>query len=255
MRNPMANCWTLLVSTLLLVAAPARAADSLERPTPQAHGAMRAGIESGYQQGEGAFVGASYRYAIHDLLDPAPDYPKDTELELLNLAIRVPLQSPRFWLDDFTAVRVASIPPMETLTSERSWELELGARTDRDTLCDHCIAGHLRAGLGGTWRPIAVLPFDAFLLVDADVSYGPGYSGFPVKPGFGPHAGIRLRVTPALALLTEGHYRYTISAPSPNIYDYGVRLRWSPAFDTALDVRFQRYLDGWESAGGLMLYF
>jgi hypothetical protein len=209
----------------------------------------------GYQEGTGSFLSAGYRFALHDFLDPEVDYPKDTDLQLLDLKVRLPLQKPQFWLDDLTLIRVGSLPPMESLSSERSWELELGARTDRDGLCDHCVAGHLRGGLGGTWKPAPTFPIEGFLLADFDLSYGPGYTGFPVKPGFGPHAGIRFHCSQTLLALAQASYFYTISAANPDIYQYGLEARWSPVLDFALNARVQRYLDGWEGAGGLLYYF
>jgi hypothetical protein len=219
-----------------------------------AHRPMRFELEGGYADAFGAFLGVGYRFGLHDFLDPLFGFPEHTAFELGVLKLRLPLRATRFWLDELVIARIGSLPPADALAAERSWELELGARTEREQLCDHCVAGYMRAGIGYTVQPLPI-PLHLFVLADIDLSYGPGYGGWPIKPGIGPHAGIRWRLSQALFALFDGRYLYKFPADFPHVWDYGATLRWAPFEHFAIQGRVRRYVDTWEAAASVSGYF
>lgn len=240
---------------LALLCSHAALAAEPEAPPPPAHDDERFEMEGGVAETYGAFLAIGYRYGLHDFLDPVSGYPKNTTLDILHLKLRLPLASASgLWIDDLTLIRIASLSPTEISLPERSYEFELGARTERSQLCDHCVAGRMIAGLGATFQTGQV-PLELFVLGDATLAYGPKFFGSDVKPGLGPHAGIRWRVTPNWIGMIDGRYVYTFFADHPDVYDFGTEWRFSPVRDLAVGLKLRRFPDAWEFASDLLFYF
>ncbi len=237
-----------------LLAAPFLFAEQ-KGPGPQGgHGTMRVGIDAGVHERLGAVLGIQYRFGLHDLLDRQTEYSDNTQLEILSVRMEVNPGRGTVALDQATLLGVVRLPPITKKWEELSWKVEIGARTVREALCDRCAAGTLQLGLGATVEPFGSFPLAFWSLMEVELLGSPGFSGFFIKPSFGPRLGIRWRVMPSFNGWVFGSYRYQIGAVT-DVFSAGTEWRLAVAQDWALNAKLQVFQDGWQSTLGLLAYF
>ena len=136
-----------------------------------AHGSLRLGLGPSFANGGRKAVAVDFRMSLHDLADPSDGYPELSQIEMGALRFRITDESKaRFILDDFAAVRILSINPIDRFTRLPSWTVSLGARTVQDRGgCRDCLAasGRFGAGLAGAWRDESFALFDEILIGDS----------------------------------------------------------------------------------------
>ena len=116
-------------------------------PPEQGHDIMRAGLGSGWREGE-FFNELNFRLAYHDLLDPEYGYTPDAQIEALNIALRHYYRSDHTRIERFTLVNIASLLPMNDLFQSPSWKIDTGFQTIQHHGCRFCGIAHLNGGIG-----------------------------------------------------------------------------------------------------------
>jgi hypothetical protein len=245
---PIALITNLLIQTMLFSAEPTG-------PGPLGgHGTMRLGIDAGAHERLGAVLGIQYRFGLHDLLDRQTEYSDNTQLEILSLRIEALPGRGVIALDQATFLGVVRLPPITKKWEELSWKVEVGARTVREALCDRCGAASIQLGLGATVEPFGSFPLALWSLVETELLASPSFSGFFIKPSFGPRVGVRLRVTPYFNGWIFGSYRYQFAAVT-DVLSAGTEWRLALDRNWALNAKIQVFQDGWQSTLGLFAYF
>ncbi|MEW6489175.1 MAG: DUF4105 domain-containing protein [Thermodesulfobacteriota bacterium] len=206
------------------------------------HGSRRAGVGGGAATGDGGFAEATFRIALHDLLDPAPGYPESAQIEFLPMQLRYFFEKERLRLEEGYFVRVLSLSPRDRFEKDLSWKVAAGATTIWGGGCDDgCTAAHLGAGAGLAWglQDDAALFWTTF---DADLYGSPqldgGIAGGPVRAGAGPAAGLRVRPHPSLVGLATGKWTFLPGQDPRGVWQAESRVRWgwSPSLAASLDL-------------------
>ncbi len=203
-----------------------------------AHGSRRLGLGPSLANGSKALA-VGFRMSLHDLADPSDGYPELSQIEMGALRFRITDESnARFILDDFAAVRILSINPIDRFTRLPSWTVSLGARSVRDSGgCRDCLAasGRFGAGLAGAWHDEAVALFGR---IDARAEAGAleGIADGPVRAGFGPAGGLRWRIDRRLVFLATGEWLYHPGQHPRSLWQTDAILRWGLRRNWALSL-------------------
>lgn len=234
----------------------------LEVPTPSnemphvGHGSARVGVEPGYNSSLGAFTELSYRFALHDLLDPLPGYPSYAQIEMMNLQFRTNLSPNQqsFWLDQLELFRVTSLNPITSFDRKLSWRVNFGITRFYDGTCNYCIGPSFEVGGGWTIQPIQSVPLMAFLLGETEASASPAFDGSHFRIGLGPAAGLRIAFSDRLLSLVEGGYRYEVGMLNPHVYRAEAGMRWNFTKQWAFNLRGAIYPQSSQASLGLLFY-
>ena len=164
----------------------------------------------------------------------------------------------RFELESISLVRILSLSAQDRFDRKLSWKVDAGVVRIADAGCaGYCYLGQLAIGTGFT-----LASSDAgavvFATLDAHLASGPaldGISGLPIRAGFGPAAGLRLRLTPQLVSLTTGELIWLPTQMPRAIWESRSILRLGLGGDFALSLEGR--LDARAATGSLltMLYF
>ncbi len=146
------------------------------------------------------------RLALHDLADPTPGYPHNSQLEFLPTRVQIDTESRDVTVESVSLVRLISLSPWTRFDHKLSWKAEAGMVHLADVGCPDCYAGRLA---GGTGFAVATSGegLIAFGTVDAHLLSGPdldGIAGIALRAGFGPSLGLRLVLADRLVSLTTG---------------------------------------------------
>lgn len=175
-------------------------------PPHEGHGTQRFALAGGSRDGS-AFVQAAYRAAYHDLLDPAPGYDPNGQLEVLAVEGRAYTDEGRPALHRVTALDILSLAPWDGFFRSRSWRVTADWRARRTGECDPCGAFGFRFGPG---IAAALGPHVAYAFADLDAAYGPGYD-HRVAVGPAAEAGVVGRFGRAGAVRAAvGYTRYAL---------------------------------------------
>jgi hypothetical protein len=212
-----------------------------ERERPHSgHGSARVGAAAAYEKGPGLNSELSYRFALHDMLDPTAGYPDYSQIEFMNVRARYYFQPQRIELEDIALIRIMSLNPISTFNSGMSWRVELGAKRFRDNTCDRCFGSFFELGGGYAVNPISKLPFTLFGLGEIETSYSPSFYTGKLRMGAGPSAGFVLGQSSLKAFLKAG-YRYQPLASEHSTYQISSDIRWSINTSLALSLRGSAY--------------
>jgi len=177
------------------------------RGQPQlGHHSRRVGVGYGLDDAGTQSIFVEGRLALHDLADPTPGYPELSQLEFLPTRLHVDLADGHVTLDSFSLVRLVSLTAQTRFDRKISWKVDVGAIHLDDEGCADCYAGRFVLGTGAAFT-FAQGAVTLFGTVDAHLASGPhldGIAGAPIRAGFGPATGLRLRLTCRLVSLTTG---------------------------------------------------
>ncbi len=219
------------------------------------HGDLRASFEAGAHESLGSRFTLGFRLALHDFLDRQTEFQTDTLFELFSGKVDFFGGNSQFYLDELTVVRVARMVPLSSRWNELTWKIEVGGRTVKELLCNRCGAGNILGGLGAAFTLSDTLPITAWVLFEAELLGSPAFSGFPLKPSFGPRIGLRFQPTPWLNGIAYGLYRYQASPISPHVFNLGTEWRLALGPDWAVNAVLYRLSDGWQGGLGALAYF
>lgn len=199
-------------------------------------------------------IGFGIRAALHDLLDDSKGYPPNAEIEFLNLEARYLVQQRQWWFDDLTLFQVQSFAPLQSMVWPWSWRIKLGAQTQRDRSCDHCVAGFLEFGAGGT---LEVVPRHFYLigLGQAEVTGSPRLQGEVFSPALGPRLGILASLNSSVNFSVQGDYRYRFLLDRTHSWRISAETRWALMKALAVGLSAKRFQDDFEAGGAFYFYF
>jgi hypothetical protein len=224
-------------------------------PPHLSHGSGRAFFDAGYSRDLGAFERLSYRFALHDLLDPGVGYPPTAKIEMFSIAGRHDTRDNRFSLESLQFFNVLSLSPVTRFDHAFSWEMGLADRRFYDRTCDdYCNGADLVFGGGYALNPFGWKSILTYLMAEAELAASPRFLGTHFRPGVGPGAGIRIHFTDNLITLIHGGYRYQGWVQNPHTYEGDWNLRWAFRRPWAVNLRAAAEPATAETSLGLMFY-
>jgi Domain of unknown function (DUF4105) len=234
---------------------PPRFVPPITQQPHSGHDSRRLGLGSGYERTRHYYHLASFRVALHDLVDAVPGYPESAEIEFLPGTIRYYIESPLVSLEELSLIRVKSFSPLSRFDRSLSWLIDAGAKRSYDQGCDGCLAGFGELGVGFT-----VGLFGRFLtlhaLADAEL-YAPHESGYldVFRLAIGPRGFVKLRFSDELALLASGSWHYLPAQDPDRTWLFDGRLRYSYYRNFAFGVEARMYPSTAWLQGVSYLYF
>jgi hypothetical protein len=210
------------------------------------HESARSALDFGSDSSRGRFVGAQMRFALHDLVDPAPGYPAHSQVEFFNLKVRAYESGRRFEVDDFALIRIFSLSPLAPMRREKSWRVDLGARTLRDADCGRCLSGYFEIGGGASVTPWGDRGPAFLALGELQSDFAPSLAGSSLRLGVGPSIALVQSGTRLSAIIKAGYQRRAF-ALNPNALSGSADLRWNGSDRLAVGLG----LRGWRSGGSV----
>jgi Domain of unknown function (DUF4105) len=203
------------------------------------------------------------RLALHDLADPTLGYPDLSQLEFLPTRARIrtdkDVDTKRFELQSISLVRIVSLTGQDRFDRKLSWKVDAGIVRLQDDGCQgrYCYLGQLVFGTGPAFAS-ANLRAIAFLTLDAHLGYGPsldGIEGAPFRAGFGPAAGLRLRLANPLVWLTTGELIWLPDQAPTTTWEAKTILRLGVAKNFALSAEGRLDAQALTGSFSTLLYF
>jgi hypothetical protein len=207
------------------------------------HESARAAVDFGRDSTRGNFVGAQMRFALHDLVDPAPGYPAHSQVEFFNLKIRAYDSGRKPEIDDFALIRIFSLSPLAPMSREKSWRVELGARTLRDSDCDRCLSGFFELGGGAAVSPWGNSGPVLLALGELKTEFAPSFAGSSIRLGVGPSLGLVQSAGPLTGMIRAGYQRRVFSF-NPHALSATADLRWNRSEAFALGLGLRGWING-----------
>jgi len=207
------------------------------------HPSRRFGLGAGFDTGDGRWLAIGGRLALHDLADATDGYPDLAQLEFL--ATRVRLEYPAdhgLHLDQLDLVHVVSLTSQDRFDRHISWEFRLGSeRLVADPYCKDCYVGRGQIG-GGVAFASEEDRVTLFVLGETQIWAGPHVDGVlhaPIRVGFGPSVGLRVRFTHELVMLLRGEWDWLPKQPDLGaaVWSASGILRWMVVPGFALDAQ------------------
>jgi hypothetical protein len=238
-------------AALRVPSTPKDAEPPWQRRPELSHDAKRVGVAPGYRLRRGAaeegFVAFDFKLAMHDLADPAPGFPEQSQIDFLPTRLRLYPKSDglKVRLEDFSVVQIVSLNPMHRFDLGLSWRFTIGAKTLENNGCKDetepgwrdCLAGKIRLG-GGAAKSIANDALIVFLMMDAAVFVGDlsGIAESPLRAGVGPLGGLRIRFDPRLIFVATGDALWFPEQQDRIVWQGDGTLRWGFAEQHALSL-------------------
>lgn len=225
------------------------------------HGSRRWGLGGGasYDGDSGAgFASVHYRLALHDLLDPTYGFPDTMAIEFLPTELRIDGATGRPSLERLELVSINSLSPMDRFEKRPSWRFTVGGWRHRDLGCDACLGPAARFSFGSTLTSDGGgLAF--FAMVGTELFWSPdlvgGVRDSTARFALGPEAGVRFRLTPSLAWLTEGGWSWLPDQSPWHTWRAASGLRWGVLRWLAVDLRGAWEPESIEGQAALLHYF
>jgi hypothetical protein len=206
------------------------------------HGSRRVSLDSGMSDRFGSFSTLDYRFALHDLADPANGYPGYAQIEMVNVRVRYQSRPSNFWVDDVTAFKIISLNPLKTFNHQISWMVNLQAKRFYDGICNGtCFGPSLEVGGGYSVNLSEKAPFTAYLFSTGEFIASSTFPGAHFRPGIGPTFGFRFHPSENLGVALQSGYRYRfLSGPHDASFAQLV-TRWAFRPELALEGQVSQY--------------
>jgi hypothetical protein len=213
------------------------------------------GTENGLRHEQGGFTRFGMRFAMNDMLDPGLGYPRNSQIEFMNVNLRYRFQRKEIELENVTLFRVESISPYTTYKNEFSFNVELGMKRIMDRNCDYCMAGTFEAGPGLAFQPGDNPLITIYSYLDFQIAYASAFQASNLRVGSGPTLGAVFLFNDDLRAMIAAKYKYSVFSREPHAYEAKSELRYGLNRSVALNVRAAKQMDSWETAGSIMLYW
>ena len=191
------------------------------------HGIRRVTVGGAYEIDRGASQTLSFRFALHDALDPEQGYPENAQIEFMNIAARYLDRSREFQFDEFRLIKVLGLDPVDRFRTPLSYRVEVGMRRATHGNCpngdERCLMAALDAAAGYSISIAKV--FTPYLMPSFQASYGARYLESKFKIGAGGRTGGILKITDSLKAELSGFYHYLLFSPLPHHFEERVQLR------------------------------
>ncbi len=243
---------------------------SIEAPAYDAphlgHGSRRVGVgflDSRQQGSAGLF---SYKFALHDLLDPVIGYPEYAQISFFDLKFsyfdknRVTGNRNQLELENLMLFEVISLSPYTQFSKSISWRLHVGVERMLNEDCFGCHAGQLSGGAGYTLRlsesPLVVgylgLKAGLYFTTHGGETPAASTSSFPrLLAGAGPNLTLRARWNERWISLLEGWVRKDQNVTYSEYKEISLSTQWSPDKTWGLKVTG---VDRWFEKSGSLEY-
>jgi hypothetical protein len=219
------------------------------------HRSSRLSLEGGTESSLHGFSTFGVRFALHDLLDPSPGYPENSQIEFFNIKARYFFDASKFELDELTLFRITSLSPWSEFSKKTSFRAQFGLERFMDRNCSRCVGASFQGGPGITIQPFGSSLVNVFAIADFQVAYSPGFTRSDVRLGGGPTGGLLFNVTPYFKALISGSYKYLLFSADPKTYQGTFETRYTLNSRIALNLRFTQWMDSREGAAGMLWYF
>jgi hypothetical protein len=226
---------------------------ALERPD-LGHDSMRLKILGGTSEGHDYITQAEIRFAIHDLVDPQLGFPKNSQVEFLNLKFRNTKERD-IDIEDLTLVRIGSFSPQSFLQQDLSLRMETGMRKVYDQNCVFCNEGYFEMGKGISYQ-LGTAKLIGYGIAEFGVNYAKKLKKNPLRPGIGPRIGLIYHYSENLKFHTQNYYRYFPFSVFKNYYELMLegRLKLSRKFALEFSAKY-RDVHRAEYLTGIDFYF
>lgn len=93
----------------------------------------------------------SYRFALHDQLDPIQGYPDYAVIDFFSLRFNLNPKTGKSYTDEFTLIGLNSSAPIDLFSRTPSWRMQLGMLRLPNQNCWQCQAWGANGGIGATY--------------------------------------------------------------------------------------------------------
>ncbi|MBI5534504.1 MAG: DUF4105 domain-containing protein [Deltaproteobacteria bacterium] len=222
------------------------------------HPSTRLALASGASTHGAGYAEIGYRMNLHDLADPPRGYPEMAQIEFMPIKMRFWYQEHTVRVEDFSAVSVVSLAPQDRFDRRMTWHVRAGGTRIRDAGCNDCFMGLGQVG-GGVAFGSDNEAFTFFTTIDTQLLSGPklegGLAGIPLRLGFGPWSGMRIRWSQKLVTLTTGRALW-LPFQDPKVVWQGEGIvRWSLGEHAAIGVEGRAFPKAQEAQLASYLYF
>ncbi|PIE43174.1 MAG: hypothetical protein CSA50_06805 [Gammaproteobacteria bacterium] len=121
-----------------------------EKRDDQGHETLRLGAQAG-QSGNNQFIEFSIRPAYHDLTDPIAGYREGSQLRFLDTSFRYYFDNDKIDLEEFTAIEIISLSPIDNFFTPLSWQVGTGGRNLHISEKSNRFAPFIEGGVGATY--------------------------------------------------------------------------------------------------------
>lgn len=170
----------------------------------QGHGTSRIGIGAATADGDASGV-LSYRGTYHDLLDPPGGYLPNSQLEFVNLRLRLGESGDDVRLDQLTLLSIVSLEPRDAFFRNTSWALRLGADSAFRANGERDVFFTFRGGAGYSFAPGNPECLLAYGLAYGALDAGNEFDG-EVRLGLGGRGGMLWRPIRGWTTQIEGEW-------------------------------------------------
>lgn len=215
------------------------------------HGSRRVGVGGGFMDGE--YVAMQFRMTLHDLADPVSGYPELSQIEFLPFEARYQVDDQALRFENASLIRIVHLNAWGRFNQRLSWKVDVGGVRIHDEGCDGCFMGRLLIG-GGVARSYANDRLVFYATLDNHLLSGPGLDGIkgaPIRLGFGPAVGVRVRFSDQLISVLNGDWIWLPVQEPRAMWSTTGTLRWGVTRNIAIDISartVQRTVDGRFSA-------
>ncbi len=122
-----------------------------------AHKTSLISVGSGFSQTDRAFTDIRFRPVFHDFLDPSAGLPQYAEIKFFDASVRWLINEQKIFLKDLTIFEVLSLTPWESVYKPLSWHLRVGAQTNDERTCRHCLSLSTEGGAGLSSKTTSLL--------------------------------------------------------------------------------------------------
>ncbi len=171
-----------------------------------AQGSRRFGIGFRKWPDEKPAMLLSYKFALHDLLDPKLGYPSGAQISMGDFAFGFDGNTRILSLEKAVIFEVISLSSIDDFSSHPSWRLKIANERSFENDCSYlCNVSELSGGIGLTKTWFSALDFSLWLRAGAQQN--PNFERWAFRAGVGPAAMIRFNQK-SFSLLAETYFRY-----------------------------------------------
>ena len=211
------------------------------------HDSMRVGVSQG--SGKNTATGLSFRFALHEALDPKAGHSDEAQIQFFHFGIEKPWAgagegSPGVRITRADLVEILSTSPWSIYSRSLSWHLRIGTETLSRAWCENCYGP--RFTLGGGFTSLAgdasgASHFWLATFVEAETVASSGLRDAHFAAGLGPTLIGLARFSDKTALELRGHYSAWLGLHPHGLLETKTELRsgLGQNFAGSLGVRYQ----------------
>jgi hypothetical protein len=227
--------------------------DQIKEARPDSgHDTARVSVGGGYNSLTQGFMEIGVRPAFHDLNASPVGYPKDAQIELLDVDARYSPDPKLLRFEKINIVSILSVNPWDRVFRKFSWSARLGADPVRDFNCQDCL--EYKGQLGGGVSSSLSQDFLVFALAKAELGFGAQYQpGYRLGPGA--ELGALISLSDSFSVLFGGHYSHPLLGYTSSFLGGSVEARASVSRNTEIRMNYEAYEISHEGKIGLDVYF